>query len=150
MSVTIQIIGRLGADAEIRTSKNNKQFVTFRVATDEFKDGKKETVWFNVIDLTERAMKLVEYLKKGSLVSITGRERVSIFTNKNNEPQVSRDIISDRIEFVSTKSSENNKTNETTENVTNTVNNPLPEITCGVLQQASAISNVSVDDDLPF
>ena len=46
MAVKVNVIGRLGADAEVRESKNGK-FVTFRVATDEFKNNTNETVWLS-------------------------------------------------------------------------------------------------------
>lgn len=148
MSVNVQIIGRLGNNPEIKTSKNGKQFVTYRLATDDFHNGKKETSWFNVIDVTERGFKIVEYLKKGSLINIRGSESVSIFTNKNGEPQISRDIIADKVEFISTKNNDadNQETTQKQEK------NLEPSMSCGTLNKpvdlAAPIEND--DDDLPF
>ena len=82
----VNLNGRLGADAEVKMGKNGNQFLSMRVATDEFKNGTKGTAWFNVIaDASERNMKMVQYLTKGRMLNIVGTETVDLFTNKNGE-----------------------------------------------------------------
>ena len=148
MAVKVNVIGRLGADAEVRESKNGK-FVTFRVATDEFKNNTNETVWLSVSDFTSRTLKLAEYLKKGKLIDLSGVETCRIYNDKNGQPQIARDIIADRVEFVNVGSSGN--TNSTT--ATETTNPGFPA-DCGTLQpptpQPSMASASVDDDDLPF
>lgn len=99
--VNVNFIGRLGADAEIRTSKTNRQYVLLRVATDEYRNGEKSTSWLNVTYFGDRALKIAQFLKKGSHVFVMGTEMVSTYKTRTEEIGISRDIIADRIEFVS-------------------------------------------------
>lgn len=107
MAVNINFNGRLGADCEVRTSARGNSFVRMRVATDEFRNGKIETAWLNVVDYSDKAQKMAPYLKKGVLISVHGIETVSSYKTKNGEFGISRDIIADRIDFISTNSTNN-------------------------------------------
>jgi single-strand DNA-binding protein len=140
--VNINFVGRLGADAELKTStKSGKQFVKMRVATDEFKNGEKTTAWLNVMYPNERGLKMAEYLKKGSAVSVFGVETVGLYESKaNGEMQVSRDVIADRVEFVSLGKSGDTQSTDT---VTDT----------GTFQPTETVTVAApstTDDDLPF
>lgn len=154
MSVNVQIIGRLGADAEIKQGKNG-QLVSFRMATDDFRGGQKETVWFNITDYSERGLKMAQYLKKGRLIHVNGSETVSIYYNKNNEPQVSRDIKAFNIDFISTGQSGNTQTtsSDNMPNVTPTTTHiGTPKMDCGALKPPMVSSTVASEpiDELPF
>lgn len=153
--VHVQIIGRLGADAEVKTSKNGKSFISFRIATDEFKNGKNETSWLNVIDLTDKGQKMSPYLKKGTMVNVYGIETVDTYVNKLGETQISRDVVADRIDFVA--SSKTNQEGEKTNTTDNSAN--YQDISCGVLARPVPTNNTTVVneitndtdiDDLPF
>ena len=136
--ININFIGRLGADAELKTStKNGKQFVTMRVATDEFKNGENTTAWINVTYTAERAIKMHEYLKKGSAVSVHGIETVGTYQNKNGETMVSRDVLADRVDFLGLGKSGDTQSNESAVAKTEE------------MAAASAASKVEADD-LPF
>lgn len=90
--------GRLGADAELKTSQNGAQFYSMRVATDDYKNGNNETVWTNVIVNAERVGKMK--FTKGSHVLITGTLRTSAYQTKSGESAVSVDVIADSIHYV--------------------------------------------------
>ena len=157
MAINVNFNGRLGADSELKTNNNNgKQFVAMRVATDEFRNGKRETVWVNVVDYSDKTKNMAAYLKKGSLVNVHGVESVNLYQSKNGETMISRDVISDRIDFVGS-SSGNTTTNKT--EVTETTN----EMSCGTFKRAEAqepqlamatppqgVVNNDDNDDLPF
>lgn len=157
MAINVNFNGRLGADSELKTNNNNgKQFVAMRVATDEFRNGKRETVWVNVVDYSDKTKNMAAYLKKGSLVNIHGVESVNLYQSKNGETMISRDVISDRIDFVG-GSSGNTTTNKTE------VNETANEMSCGTLKRVEAqesqmamatppqgVVNNDDTDDLPF
>ena len=149
MAVNVNVIGRLGADSEIKTNSNGRPFVVFRLATDEFKNGKAETTWLNVVDYTEKTHKMAAYLKKGSLVSIHGIETIGMYKNKNGENSFSRDVMSDRVDFVSIG---NNASGSTVSNKQESSS----EMNCGTLKnpvQSEPIPSGVVNDDnddLPF
>jgi len=75
---TVRLIGRLGNDPEVTKFDNNKQKVTFSLATDESyknKDGERveDTQWHNV-EVWNGLSKVAEnYLKKGQEVVVEGR-----------------------------------------------------------------------------
>lgn len=147
----VNLNGRLGADAEVKNGKSGNQFLTFRVATDEFKNGNKGTAWFNVIaDATDRNMKMVQYLTKGKLVNIVGTETVDLYTNKNGEPQISRDIRAYNIDFVSVGGS--GDTSNQTSTVATSSEQPQG---CGTFKKpepsvAQTVVASEPEDDLPF
>lgn len=150
MAVNVNIIGRLGADSEIKTNSNGRPFVVFRLATDEFKNGKAETTWLNVADYTEKTHKMAAYLKKGSLVNIHGIETIGTYKNKNGETTFSRDVISDRVDFVNSGTSgstASTKQDETSEMSCGTLKNPSAQTAEPVL---NGVVDSSSDDDLPF
>jgi len=142
--VNVNFIGRLGADAELKTGKNGKQFVSMRVATDEFKNGEKSTAWLNVTWVNDRGIKMQEYLKKGSAVSVMGSETVSTYQSKNGETMVSRDILADRIEFVNL-----GKSGDTASNDATTGTGKFQPKT-DEAEMAAATTATNDADDLPF
>ena len=77
----VELIGRLGADAELKTSAKGNQFVSMRVASNDFFNGENVTTWVNVMWSGERAVKMQEHMKKGSAVSIHGTLRTSLFSS---------------------------------------------------------------------
>lgn len=157
MAINVNFNGRLGADSELKTNNNNgKQFVAMRVATDEFRNGKRETVWVNVVDYSDKTKNMAAYLKKGSLVNVHGVESVNLYQSKNGETMISRDVISDRIDFVGS-SSGNTSTNKTE------VAETESDMSCGTFKRAEAqepqmamasvpqgVVNNDENDDLPF
>lgn len=151
--VNINVNGRLGADAELKATKSGEQFISFRLATNEFnkKTKSNETIWMNVIAFGKKAIVMCPHLKKGSLVNIMGEERVSLFQLKSGEYTINRDILADRVEFISTNSNRS-EDNVTTVSETSSFDKPTIEPT--VLQPQVSILNTSVasssEDDLPF
>lgn len=99
----MEIIGRLTADAEINSTKKNKQVVNFTIAINERtkKEGKWETVtafincayWINT--------KVADLLKKGSVVSLFGRLSSSAYIDSNGEAQSVLHFHSTNIQLVS-------------------------------------------------
>lgn len=152
--IYVNFNGRLGADAEIRTDRGGRQFVSMRIATDEFKGGTTNTVWLSVFDYSPKTQKMAASLKKGSLVSVHGVETVSVYTTAQGQTRVNRDITSDRVDFISSGTKQMAADN--TQQVPMQGQATAP--TCGTFtrmeppQQAASIPTPSMDDvdDLPF
>jgi len=145
--VNVHIIGRLGADSELVNGKNG-QFLSFRLATDDRKNGEKTTSWFRVNLNGERAPKLLEYLKKGKLISVTGTETVSTYQAKDGSTQISRDINASNIEFIPIGRENADGS------VTTTQEKPAEAVTTGTFKAPQASVAVATEkapeDDLPF
>jgi single-strand DNA-binding protein len=153
--IQVNFNGRLGADAEVRQGKEGKEFITFSVAVNEKRNGEKKTTWMRV---RSDNMRIAPYLKKGSLVFISGNEDVSTFVDRNGSTQVSRDVRAHNIDFISVGntnengSAENRTTTVAPTTVSETTITPTAmSMSCGTLQPQMAVSQIAEDsDDLPF
>lgn len=112
--VNVEFIGRLGADSEVKVGKSGNQFLSFRVATDEYRNGKNEASWLNVVYTGERAIKMHQWLTKGKAVSVHGVENVGTYVDRNGQTQVSRDVMADRVDFVNVGGSGQTQSNSST------------------------------------
>jgi len=145
--LNVELIGRLGADSEIRETKNGKKMVSFRVATDDFNGGERTTTWVNVMWTSDRAIKMQEHLKKGSHVDVRGVLRTSIYKTKAGESAISHDVFADRVDFVSSGSG----TTQVSEAAT-TTGADFGKLKKQDEQAAVAAAGAASDaaDDLPF
>lgn len=156
--VNVSIIGRLGADAEERTSQSGSKFLTLNLASDEYNKGERSTSWFRVTYIGDRAIKMKEYLTKGKLVEVHGTERVSLYTNKSGEAAISRDVMADRVDFVSVGSGQTQTTEVTTEaqpniEIPRSMQPVAPAPAQATAPAPSAVApsvTLDDDDDLPF
>lgn len=138
--------GRLGADAEVRTSKNGNQYVTMRVASNSYSNGETSTTWVRVTWVGDRAIKMAEHLKKGSFIDVWGELRASLYDTKTNEKAIAIDVMADRIDFVGGGSSSGNT--QTNEAVTDTGNFKKQEP--ATVAAATTETDNGGADDLPF
>lgn len=94
------IMGRLGVDAEVRFTTNGRKVTTLRVAVNEWRNGKDETLWYRVTIWGDRYDKMVPYLTKGSGVVVGGTfHKPEIYTDKNGQPQPSLEITAEYLSF---------------------------------------------------
>jgi single-strand DNA-binding protein len=75
---SVQLIGRLGKDPEVRTFDSGKKMATFSIATSDFYKNQKgekiqETQWHNLVIWGKLADVAGQYLKKGNEVAIEGK-----------------------------------------------------------------------------
>ncbi len=74
MLAKAHVIGRLGQDPEIKTTKKGKTMATFSVATDSGFGDNKKTLWHNVVVFDEKVVNNViePFVKKGTQIFIMG------------------------------------------------------------------------------
>lgn len=102
--IKVEIIGNLGADAQLQIVNGNK-FVTFRVAnTDAWTDKqtgeiKKSTQWISC-SLNGDGGALAQYLKKGTKVFVRGNAQFVIFSSaKSRQMEVGVNLYVREIEL---------------------------------------------------
>lgn len=83
------IFGRLGQDAEYMTTQGGTGMLKFSVANNTGYGDKKQTNWFRCVMWGERGQKLVEFLKKGSAVVVTGEVTMNTYESKKDGVEVS-------------------------------------------------------------
>ena len=95
------LIGNLGADPELRTTKTDKAVCNFRIATGESwtdQAGQKQerTEWHNIVVWGKQAEACGKYLTVGRQVYVEGKITHRKYTNKDNvEIPVTDIVVSD-------------------------------------------------------
>lgn len=81
---SLNISGRLGSPAEVRTTQAGKKVTSFEVAQDLGFGEKKKTIWIKCAWWGDRGEKVAQYLVKGTHVSVLGRiAEVEAFTKRD-------------------------------------------------------------------
>lgn len=77
------LTGRIGQDAELRSTQGGTKVVSFSVADDVGFGDKKTTQWIKCALFGERAEKLAKYLTKGTSVEVMGNPSINSYEGKN-------------------------------------------------------------------
>jgi single-strand DNA-binding protein len=109
---SVQLIGRLVADPELRYTQKGAPVCSFRLAssrryknreTGEFQE---ETLFINVVAWRRQAELANDYLKKGSAVLIEGRLRSRQWESPQGEKRSAIEVVAYRIQFLDLPSEE--------------------------------------------
>lgn len=79
--IQLTIAGRIGKNAETRTTQGGKSVTGFSVASDVGFGDSKKTIWVDCTIWGERGEKLAQYLIKGSTVTIIGEAGIREWEN---------------------------------------------------------------------
>jgi single-strand DNA-binding protein len=105
------LVGRLGADPELRYTADGTPVATFRVATTETrknKDGTKidKTEWHRIVAWRKLAEISGEYLKKGQLVYVEGSIQSREFEGRDGVKRKAFEIVASTMRMLGGKSGE--------------------------------------------
>lgn len=102
----IVVIGNLGNDPEMQFTPQGRAICTFNLAHNRVwrdqrtQEKKQETTWFRVTVADQKAEQCHERLKKGSQVMVvSNRIKLTTYTNKQQEPRVTLDLLASDIVF---------------------------------------------------
>lgn len=79
----IEIIGNLVADAEERNTSDGRSFLTFKVAVNDSSSSNPEEKKVTYFDVTYSRTAVVQYLKKGKFIYVSGK--LSLSSSSNGE-----------------------------------------------------------------
>lgn len=139
MLLELNIVGNIGRDAEAKYLTDGSPVINFSVAYNESwkdKNGEKQekTIWINCAYYTNS--KIVDFLKKGQLVYISGFPDVEIYQRKDNSTGAGLRVRVEKIKLLGKKPGEGeNNSEKTAEPATASV---------------GADGALKADDDLPF
>jgi len=99
------LIGRLGADPEIRYTPSGAPVATFRIATSEIrtnKDGQREerTEWHRVVAWRKLAEISSEYLSKGKQVYIEGKLQTRSWEDREGRRRWTTEIVATNMQML--------------------------------------------------
>ena len=145
----VLLIGRLGADPEIKQTVNGKSIARFSLATsNSWKDKntgerKEKTQWHRVVIFNEGLVNVVQqYVKKGAQVYIEGQLVTRKWTDeKSGQEKYSTEIVLQGYNSTFTILSGKN-TQSTTQQIASDTKSALPN-------DSTAPSN-DLDDEIPF
>jgi len=103
---SVQLIGRLVADPELRYTQKGAPVCDFRIATTrrfknrETGEMQEETLFINVVAWRRQAELANDFLKKGSAVLIEGRLRSRQWESNQGEKRSAIEVVAYRIQFL--------------------------------------------------
>lgn len=132
----VMLIGRLGADPEVRYTQSNTAVATLNLATTErYKDSNGElqesTEWHRIVAWGRLAEICQQYMKKGGQIYVEGSLQTRAWEDKEGQKRYTTEVKALSIQMLDSKSdggsgSSNNK------------------------QEEAATVDAQDDDDLPF
>ncbi|MBF0716080.1 single-stranded DNA-binding protein [Gemelliphila palaticanis] len=85
---TVQLLGRPTKELELKSS-NNKDYIKFTLACNEFYNGEKITNFFNIVAFDKLAVYILQNLKSKGRILIKG-----VLRNNNYKDETGRNVIS--------------------------------------------------------
>ena len=109
---SVTLVGRAGRDPEVRYFESGSVVANLTLAVNR-RGRNDEPDWFNIEIWGKQAQVAADYVKKGSLIGITGSYKVDTWTDRNTgEPRSKPVIRVDRLELLGSKrDSESNSLN---------------------------------------
>ena len=99
---SVTLLGRMGADPELRYTQTGKAVVSFNLAvTDRFK--KDHTNWISIVAWNQLAELITQYCKKGSQIALSGRLQQRSFDGKDGKKVYVLEVVADNVQFLDTK-----------------------------------------------
>jgi single-strand DNA-binding protein len=104
----VMLIGRLGADPELRYTPSGSAVANFRMATTEqwtTKEGEKQerTEWHKIVAWRKLGETCGEYLHKGSLVYIEGSLQTRDWEDRDGNKRWTTEIVAYRMQMLDRK-----------------------------------------------
>ena len=144
----VQLIGRLGADPEVKQMVNGKSVARLSIATSQsWKDRnsgekKEKTEWHRIVVFNEGLVNVVQqYLKKGAQVYVEGQ----LSTRKWKDEQTGQDKYSTEVVLQGCNSTLTMLGGSNQNNISNSSQNKNDDF-----DQTNQKNNSDLDDEIPF
>jgi len=119
----VMLIGRMTADAEMRTTKSGKDIATFSIACNKSYTNlgeKHETVSFFKCQVWGKSAGIInEYTKKGSKLAIEGRLQQTRFEDANGNKKEYVEIVVENFQFLDGKKESSTSSGKPTDSKNN-------------------------------
>ena len=143
----VLLIGRLGADPEIKQMVNGKSVARLSLATSQsWKDKntgekKEKTEWHRIVIFNEGLVNVVQkYLKKGAQVYVEGQISTTKYTDNNGQEKFSTQIVLQGYNSTLTMLGGSNKS----------LDSRIDQDTSSNLPSDENASKTKIDDEVPF
>lgn len=103
----VNLIGRLGAEVELKSTTSGKDVANFSIATSKSwtKDGEKQekTEWHKIVVWDKQATNCSKFLSKGSLVHVKGELTTRSWEDSEGNKRYSTEVIAHSVLFLDKK-----------------------------------------------
>lgn len=146
---TVNLIGRLVRDNELKYTKSGKAVATNTLALDDGWEDKKKSYFIPIVVWEKQAESLANYTNKGSKIAVNGKLTSRSYETQDGQKRTIIEVVANQyggIEFLDTKNSNGGVTNSQMTNNANAQQNRNNV-------QSDPFSNSSIDidsQDLPF
>jgi len=142
----VQIIGRTGKDTEVRYTPNGKAVASLSVAVSEkWKDQQgqqqESTEWFNVSMFGRLAEIAGEYVKKGDLIYLEGKQRTEKWQDQQGNDRYTTKMIANQMQMLGSKNQQSNQ---------NGYQQPAQQQSAQPPSNQNAAPDFDFDQDIPF
>ncbi|WP_440994525.1 single-stranded DNA-binding protein [Cysteiniphilum litorale] len=163
------LLGRLGADPEVRYMPSGMSVANLRLATnDGYKDRQtgqfvENTEWHRVVVFGKQAETVAQYTQKGSLLYIEGRIRTNKWQDQNGQERYTTEIVATEMQLMGGRNDGQNNGNPQQGYSQPQFNQPSaqPQAAAGAYNQAPQKAKPQAqpdlsqlndfdDDDIPF
>ena len=97
------ITGRLTADAEYKTLASGKNLLVMNVAVNSGFGEYAKTTFVKVQQWGDRGGKIVDYLRKGTLIACSGELSTNEWSTREGEKRVDLQLTTNSVQFYNTK-----------------------------------------------
>lgn len=150
------IIGRFTRDLELRKTQNGKSVLSFSLASSRKYGGNEQVDYVNCTVWEKGAEIIAQYMKKGSLIQVEGRNVSRSYDDKDGKKVYVQEVLVESFNFLESRSSSTQNTNPSN-NYSNQYNTPQSNYTvsdpyadfASSDDQDGPLLDIS-SDDLPF
>lgn len=123
---TVNLIGRLVRDNELKYTKSGKAVATNTLALDDGWGDNKKSYFIPIVVWEKQAESLVNYTNKGSKIAVNGKLTSRSYETQDGQKRTIIEVVANQyggIEFLDTKNSSGGVTNSQTTNNANAQQN---------------------------
>lgn len=116
---SVSLTGRLTKDPELRYTPSGVAVARFTLAVNRSfsnNQGEKEADFINILVWRKPAENCSNFLKKGSLVGVTGRIQTGSYEGQDGKRVYTTEVVGESVTFLEPKPATNNQTNNSTPN----------------------------------
>ena len=102
----VTLLGRVGADPDLRSTKSGTAVVQLRLATDRYTKPNEttETDWHSVVVWSKTAEAVARYVAKGDRVHVTGRLLQQSWQTDSGERRSRTEVHANEVVFLDSRS----------------------------------------------
>ena len=151
---SVNLVGRLTRDVELRVSQSNVAVASFTLAVNrQFKsaNGEREADFINCVAFKKTAEILNQYAGKGSQIGVTGSIQTRNYENKDGQRVYVTEVIANNIALLDSKGANNASEGQQSQVRPNTTNH---QQTRSQAPDENPFANskgpVDISDEMPF